>query len=467
MTGPVNWPPHDSAYFGHTVAAAVPYLDHRTSHTMAITLPLPPGPTLTSEELWRLEQQPSMLEEFRASYGDIFTLYRLGHPPRVFLSDPSHFRSILLKHDQELVGLGTTMYNDLIGPRSILKLAGTEHRRMRQVMTPPVVGKSLQRRAAEVHRLITQELRGLRGRPPQPLARMMIKITARIMNLMTFSDLPQTTGQAIEEALVAVLNAQHDARTADPERRAEIDAQNRYHRAELDRLLLAEIDRARTTRTNRGDALLDALLDAPHPLPDNDIRDQVVSSLTGGTTTAANGICMVLYWLHHRPDVAARVLEELRTLPEDAGALEISSLPYLSAVCMEALRVPTVTPTSAARRVVTPFTAAGFHFPEGTEIIVAIHLAHHDEQTYPDHTEFRPERFLGQSPDGMRYLPFGIGSHKCPGAQLTDLEMKLTVAEALRLDGFGLLGADDELRPRSHGVNLTTPHSIQVHCRAA
>ncbi|GHG74766.1 cytochrome P450 [Streptomyces griseocarneus] len=434
---------------------------------MPATLPLPPGPALNREELWRLEQQPSVLEEFRASYGDLFTLYRPDQPPRVFLSDPRHFRSILLRHDRELVGLGTTMYNDLIGPRSMLKLAGAEHRRIRQIVTPLLVGTSLQRRADTVHRLITQGLHDLRGCPPQPLARMTIRITARVMNSLIFPDLPQATDHAVEEALVAVLNALHNARTAAPQRRAQLDAQYRHHRTELDRLLLTEIARARTTGTGTRGSLLTALLAAPHQLPDHDIRDQLVSLLTGGTTTAANGMSMALYWLHHRPDVAERLTAELRTLPEHASTREIASLPYLSAVCMEALRVPTVTPTSAARRVVTPFTAEGFHFPEGTEITVAIHLAHHDEQAYPDHARFRPERFLGRPPDGMRYLPFGIGSHRCPGAQMTELEMRLTLAEALRLHAFGLLGADDELRPRSHGVNLTTPHSIRVHCPSA
>lgn len=434
---------------------------------MPATLPLPPGPALDRDELWRLEQRPSMLEDFRAAYGDLFTLHRPDQPPRVFLSDPGHFRGILLRHDRELVGLGTAMYNDLIGPRSILKLAGTEHRRMQRLVTPPLVGTSLQRRADTVHRLITQGLHDLRGRPPQPLARMTIRITARVMNALVFPGLPRATDHAMEEALVAVLNALHDARTADPARRARLDGRYHHHRAELDRLLLAEIARARTAEADSGGALLTALLAAPHPLSDHDIRDQLVSVLTGGTTTAANGMSMALYWLHHRPDVAARLSAELRTLPEHASTPEIAALPYLSAVCREALRVPTVTPTSAARRVVTPFTAEGFHFPAGTEITVAIHLAHHHEQTYPGHTRFRPERFLGRTPDGMRYLPFGIGSHRCPGAQLTELEMRLTLAEALRLPGFGLLGAEEELRPRSHGVNLTTPHSIRVHCRGA
>ncbi|MFE1879446.1 hypothetical protein [Streptomyces diastatochromogenes] len=34
---------------------------------------------------------------------------------------------------------------------------------------------------------------------------------------------------------------------------------------------------------------------------------------------------MALYWLHHRPDAAALLSAELRTLPEHASTLEIAS----------------------------------------------------------------------------------------------------------------------------------------------
>ncbi len=249
--------------------------------------------------------------------------------------------------------------------------------------------------------------------------------------------------------------------------RVDFERQYERDRADLDQLLLCEIRRAREAGHGEDPkrSLLSALLASDHDFSDEYIRDQIVSVLAGGVTTAANGMSMALYWVYHRPDVADRLKAELAALPSNATALEIGALPYLTAVCLEALRVPTVTPTGDARRVNSSFTEGEYEFPEGTEVIVAIQPAHHDESTYPDHAEFRPERFLEESPSGMEYMPFGIGSHFCVGAQLAELEMKLTVAEALRLPGFGLLGADMELIPRSHGVNLTTPHSIKAFCR--
>ncbi|SBW18517.1 hypothetical protein FDG2_0698 [Candidatus Protofrankia californiensis] len=463
MRGNDHWSRTSSRY---VLTQVVPVgADAAMTTTTTCPFSLPPGPSPSPEELWQLEQDPSLLERYGAIYGDLFTVQRPGRPPRVFLGSPHRIRNILLRRDQELVGMGTSIYRDLIGPRSMLKLAGAEHRRLRRIVMPRFAGPALARRGDDIHRIIADGLRGLRGQPPQPLATMTIGITARVMTSpLMFSQLADDVRQGIETAILGVFDALHEGRSAEEDLRHQFDTQYGSHRADLDRLLLDEIARARRAGEGQDDSLLAALLSAPESYSDDFIRDQIVSVLAGGITTAANGMSMALYWLYRRPDVAARVAAELAALPEDAGAMEVASLPYLSAVCLEALRVPTVTPTGDARRVDTPFTEDGYHFPEGTEVIVAIQLAHHDEGNFSDHNEFRPERFLDGVPDGMHYMPFGIGTHYCVGAQLAELEMKLTLAEALRLPDFKLLGADVELNPRSHGVNLTTPHSIQAFC---
>lgn len=424
---------------------------------------LPPGPSPDPDELWQLEQDPSLLENYRDSYGGLFTLHRPGQPPRVFLGAAQHIRGILLRHDKELPGMGTNIYRDLIGPQSMLKLSGAEHRRLRRIVLPRFSGSTLVHHAEEIRQTIVEGLSAIRGQAPQPLAKMTIGITARVMtSTMVFPPLQDAVRSGIEASVLGVLDCLHEARTADGEAHRLLEMEYGRHRGALDCLILDEINRARRVGKKQSDSLLDGLLWELDAAPDQYIRDQIVSVLAGGVTTAANGMSMALYWLHHRPDTAARIDAELSTLPDVPSATEIAALPYLSAFCLEALRVPTVTPTGDARRVRAPFSEQGFHFAEGTEIIVALHLAHHDEDQFPDHNEFRPERFLGQAPDGMNYMPFGIGTHYCVGAQLAELEMKLTVAESMRLPEFAVLGAEAALKPRSHGVNLTIPHDIQA-----
>jgi cytochrome P450 len=59
----------------------------------------------------------------------------------------------------------------------------------------------------------------------------------------------------------------------------------------------------------------------------------------------------------------------------------------------------------------------GYRIPEGATVIANIFAITRDEEMYPDPSEFRPERFLGPSPqlDPHKFV-FGFGRRACPGA---------------------------------------------------
>jgi len=64
-------------------------------------------------------------------------------------------------------------------------------------------------------------------------------------------------------------------------------------------------------------------------------------------------------------------------------------------------------------------------------VLVDAYGVHHDPRTYPEPHAFRPERFLEDPPDGYSFLPFGGGAHRCLGASLALLEMKVVLREML------------------------------------
>jgi cytochrome P450 len=49
----------------------------------------------------------------------------------------------------------------------------------------------------------------------------------------------------------------------------------------------------------------------------------------------------------------------------------------------------------------------------------------------PSRTRSAPERFLEDPPDGYSFLAFGGGAHRCLGASLALLEMKIVLREIL------------------------------------
>jgi cytochrome P450 len=59
----------------------------------------------------------------------------------------------------------------------------------------------------------------------------------------------------------------------------------------------------------------------------------------------------------------------------------------------------------------------GYRIPEGATVIANVFSIARDGDIYPDPLEFRPERFLGPSPqvDPHKFV-FGFGRRACPGA---------------------------------------------------
>lgn len=60
----------------------------------------------------------------------------------------------------------------------------------------------------------------------------------------------------------------------------------------------------------------------------------------------------------------------------------------------------------------------GYRIPKGATVIADILSMSRDKGMYPDPLEFRPERFLGPSPqlDPRKFI-FGFGRRRCPGAR--------------------------------------------------
>ena len=66
----------------------------------------------------------------------------------------------------------------------------------------------------------------------------------------------------------------------------------------------------------------------------------------------------------------------------------------------------------------------GFNIPAGTNVIASIFTIQHSSQYWTDPQEFRPERFLTESPHHHRfaYIPFGAGPRICIGQNLAMTE---------------------------------------------
>ena len=99
----------------------------------------------------------------------------------------------------------------------------------------------------------------------------------------------------------------------------------------------------------------------------------------------------------------------------------------LSVVVNEVRRFYQFFPAAVAR-VRTAFRWEDFEFTEGARVMLDIYGTNHDERSWAEPNQFRPERFVGWIGDPYSLIPQGAGDvatgHRCPGEALTIELMK-------------------------------------------
>jgi cytochrome P450 len=129
---------------------------------------------------------------------------------------------------------------------------------------------------------------------------------------------------------------------------------------------------------------------------------------------------------------------------------------YLGALVKEVLRIRPPIPVAAGRVLTEPFAIGPHTIPAGTLVLIDAWGVHHDPELYPDPERFRPERFLAGAPEPYTWLPFGGGAHRCIGAALAELEIKVALATILRR--VAIAPADRELAPPARRAVTMVPH---------
>jgi len=134
-------------------------------------------------------------------------------------------------------------------------------------------------------------------------------------------------------------------------------------------------------------------------LDDAQVLDFVVAILKGGADTVSYLVGNALMMLGDQPDPSPAFLEE--------------SLRFDSPVQM--------TVRLATREV----NLSGTVIPRGGLVLLLIGSANHDEEAFRDAETFR----VGQ--EGSLHLAFGVGAHRCPGAEMARIHARMILTAVL------------------------------------
>ena len=160
------------------------------------------------------------------------------------------------------------------------------------------------------------------------------------------------------------------------------------------------------------------------------INDLCMDLLLAGTDTSAQTVSWTLLLLANRPEVQAKVHDELDEVigPDALPTVDDRTrLPYTFACLAESMRYRTIGPLAVPHQATEDTEVGGYLVSAGAQVLGNIYSIHHDPRFWDSPDDFMPERFLPQSDGspaaaltGNAFIPFGTGHRRCPGRRFAE-----------------------------------------------
>ena len=453
---------------------------------------LPPGPRLpglAQAVLWGL-RYPQFTARGHERFGETFTI-RPGTMPRAVLTTDGDAIRRLFTGDPLAKQHGNEAVRPLIGERSVLLLGPREHLARRKLLLPPFHGERVRGYAELMQRLMDAEVDRWRpGDTPAvlPIAQnVTIEVILQAVLGVADADMRRRFRRLIDDLLFYPLgnlrlrlSGRLTPPVSPPRRLRELAAFGaslptpavatyfpqtkvrawwnlatlRWWRlrdrlfALLDEQIVAT--RADPCLSEREDILamlVQARDEDGEALTTADLQDDLLALIGAGHETTAAAIAWGAVLLAHNPAVRERATVAAR---EDDDR-------YLGALVKEVLRLRPPIPVAAGRVLDEPFAIGPHTIPAGTLVLIDAWGVHHDPEVYPNPERFDPGRFAGDAPAPYTWLPFGGGAHRCIGAALAELEIKVGLATILRR--VAIAPSDPELAPPARRGITIVPHA--------
>jgi cytochrome P450 len=428
---------------------------------------LPPPKHSSARSTWHWLLTPyAYLDELSREFGDAFRLPLFRFEIAVF-SNPEHVREIFADSGDVLeAGRVNHVLAPLLGDRSVLMADGKDHLRKRKLLLPPFQGERMQAYGKVMLDFADDAIDAFPYGTAFPLHGAMQEVTLRVI-IRTIFGFTGPEAEAMARRVKAVLKRGSWTPMILPFMQFDLGRFSPYGRFKLasaasDEQLYREIARRRRDGSRGSDILsllLDARDEAGEPMPERELRDELVTLLVAGHETTATGLTWAMRWLLAAPELLDELAQELEALGPDPSPAAIAKSELLDGVVREALRLVPVVPM-VGRMLAKPAVVAGYSFEPGDVVGCAVYLAHRRPDVYPDPDRFDPRRFARRKPSPAEYIPFGGGVRRCIGMAFALYEMKMVLARLVTRTRLRLVSGDVAQKRRS--VTITPAHGLPV-----
>lgn len=160
------------------------------------------------------------------------------------------------------------------------------------------------------------------------------------------------------------------------------------------------------------------------------LTDDALGLFIAGIDTVMASLDLILKIISSYPSVCEQIRNEYHEVTGDFDHYDARLLKYARCVVLEVLRLYPVFP-HLFKTVTEELVVDGFLLPSKSLLYIHLSAIHRDSRWFVDPLLFKPERWSGyvfSSDSTNTFLPFGLGAHHCPGAELAILELSALIS---------------------------------------
>ncbi|KAG8375232.1 hypothetical protein BUALT_Bualt10G0078900 [Buddleja alternifolia] len=416
-----------------------------------VKLPLPPGTMgwpYIGETFQLYSQNPNTFFASKVKkYGSIFKTHILGCRC-VMISSPEAAKLVLVSKAHLFKPTFPASKERMLGKQAIFFHQGDYHTKLRKLVLRAFMPEAIKNIVSEVESLAVGSLESWEGK----LITTFQEMKTYAFNVALLSILGKDEVLYREDLKRCYYNLEKGYNSMPINLPGTLFHKAMKARKELAQILAKILSLRRETKQNYND-LLGSFMGDAEGLTDEQIADNMIGVIFAARDTTASVLTWILKYLAENPSVLQAVTEEQEAIIKDKEKCgeekslnwaDTKKMPITTRVIQETLRVASIL-SFTFREAVEDVEFNGYLIPKGWKVLPLFRNIHHSPDNFTEPEKFDPSRFE-VAPKPNTFMPFGNGTHSCPGNELAKLEILVLVHHITTKYRWSMMGPQNGIQ---------------------
>ncbi|KAK4834137.1 hypothetical protein QYF36_017515 [Acer negundo] len=416
------------------------------------TPPLPPGSLgwpYIGETFQLYSQNPNVFFASKVKrYGSIFKTHILGCPC-VMISSPEAAKFVLVTRAHLFKPTFPASKEKMLGKQAIFFHQGDYHTKLRKLVLRAFMPEAIKNIVPDIESLAKDSIQSWEGRLITTFQEMKT-YTFNVALLSIFGKDEVLYREDLKRCYYILEKGYNSMPINLP---GTLFNKSMKARKELAQIVAKILSTRRQMKLDHTD-LLASFMGNKEGLTDEQIADNIIGVIFAARDTTASVMTWILKYLGENPSVLQAVTEEQEAIiksnsgdGEKAPSLswaDTKKMPITSRVIQETLRVASIL-SFTFREAVEDVEYQGYLIPKGWKVLPLFRNIHHSPEIFPDPEKFDPSRFE-VAPKPNTFMPFGNGTHSCPGNELAKIEMLILLHHLTTKYRWSMVGSNSGIQ---------------------